>query len=389
MEDKELKQTIQDKLSHHRVDVPDDLWARVSGALPSPIAWYKRKSTYVAAATLAALVLALWWLYDDTAIAPQDTGHSLYTACDTAEEVISPIELPIVPNVIIAEHVKQATPEPKIQSAEKAPTAIQQAPVVQEVLVAEAAQPQDSSITESSTTCDESLHCCLSDSACRLFNDPTAPCYDDIAINHIKKSGITSDRGSLFFAFHANTSTRNTVVTPYAYRCNENEMTFVHRMPFSMRALLEKRFGRWGVGAGLAYTYMAAEYESSDNVRKGLQQLHYVGVPLYVSYEFARVGKFAFYTAFGGQLDINTAGVQHETDGSIASKYFEDIEFRDELLQLSLQLRVGAAYEIVEHIDIFVEPVVGYYFDNDSKIHSRWQDSQWNTSLGLGIRAWL
>ena len=49
MEDKKLKQTIQDKLSHHRVDVSDKLWVRVSDALPSPIAWYKRTSTYVAA----------------------------------------------------------------------------------------------------------------------------------------------------------------------------------------------------------------------------------------------------------------------------------------------------------------------------------------------------
>ena len=389
MEDKKLKQTIQDKLSHHRVDVSDKLWVRVSDALPSPIAWYKRTSTYVAAAALVALVLALWWLYDDTAIAPQDSEHSLYVACDSADVAISPIESPIAPQVITAEHVNELTPEPNIQNVKKAPIATPTPPVAQDVWVAEVTQQQETSVTEDSVTCGESLYCCHADSMYKIFNDATMPCYDNVAINHIKKNSIADNRGSLFLAFHANTSARNTVVSPYTFRCQEKEMTFVHRMPFSVRALLEKRFGRWGVGAGLAYTYMAAEYESSDNVRKGLQQLHYIGVPLYVSFEFARIGDFAFYTALGGQLDVNTAGVQHEADGSVASQYFEDIEFRDKLLQLSLQLRVGAAYEITEHLDIFVEPVVGYYFDNDSKIHSRWQDSRWNTSIGLGIRAWL
>jgi hypothetical protein len=160
-------------------------------------------------------------------------------------------------------------------------------------------------------------------------------------------------------------------------------------MPFSMRALFEKRFGRWGVGVGLSYTYMVADYEITHNIRQGQQELHYLGIPLYASFEFARVAKFAFYTSLGGQMDINTAGIQREEPESGAYNYFDKLEFREEALQFSAQLRVGAAFEVTKHLDIFIEPVLGYYFDNNSKVHSIWNDSPLSTSIAFGVRTWF
>ena len=65
MDDKELIKLIRDKLLRHRVAVSDDLWSRVSDALPSPVVWYKRKRLYAAVAAVAVLIFASVWLWDD------------------------------------------------------------------------------------------------------------------------------------------------------------------------------------------------------------------------------------------------------------------------------------------------------------------------------------
>jgi hypothetical protein len=86
---------------------------------------------------------------------------------------------------------------------------------------------------------------------------------------------------------------------------------------------------------------------------------------------------------------MNTAGILREEPESGAYNYFDKLEFREEALQFSAQLRVGAAFEVTKHLDIFVEPVLGYYFDNNSKVHSIWNDSPLSTSIAFGVRTWF
>ena len=88
MDDKELIKLIRDKLSHHRVDVSDDLWSRVSDALPSTTVWYKRKPLYAAVAAVAVLVVVSVWLCNDSrdiAVLPHSTHlyvmKSLHHVC--------------------------------------------------------------------------------------------------------------------------------------------------------------------------------------------------------------------------------------------------------------------------------------------------------------------
>lgn len=390
MDDKKTIKPIQDKLSQHRVAVPDSLWKRVEEALPTPIVWYRRKGFYGAVAAIAAIVIATCWFYtaenDFTQHEPaqhicaNDTelGDSLHIESNhTTNE-------PTVVNKIIETYSASL-----LTITEEQPIVSVPAETIEpEILIAnnDDTQPADNNkdtvstnITTPDIDTDKPLiaHC----------NDNESY-YDNTAIESIGKNCKKKQQSS-FLSFDATTSGQRTVVTPFSSRCDNAQVTFAHKMPFSMRALFEKRWGRWGVGLGLSYTYMVADYEVSNNIRQGQQELHYIGIPLYASFEFARVGKFAFYTSLGGQMDINTAGILREEPESGAYNRFDKLEFREEALQFSAQLRVGAAFEITQHLDIFLEPVLGYYFANESKVHSIWHDTPLSASIALGVRTWF
>ena len=393
MEDKKMIKPLQDKLLQHRVDVPGDLWMRVSDALPSPIVWYKRRLFYVAVAVISLLLGVAWCLYDFTDPACPDTENLVCQESHAIDDTKSAYCVEEGKGSrSITENVSEVLLEKKECVAICTDTAMHEC--VAEILAPKENLPNDEhepalAMLGNATSCGDLSIPCQSDSLYAAYFESKRACFDDVAVSSIKNECGGRDDHTCFFAFEANTSARNTVVTPYLLRCSSGQLTFTHRMPFTARALFEKRFGRWGVGTGVSYTYMGAEYEDSNNYRKGLQQLHYVGIPLYASFEFARVEKFAFYASLGGQMDINTAGIQRESDESVASQYFDKLEFREETMQFSLQLRVGVAYEIVEHLDIFMEPVLGYYFANTSTVHSRWNDSPFTGSIAMGLRAWL
>ena len=392
MDDKKIIKPIQEKVSQHRVAVPDGLGKRVADALPTPIVWYKRKGLYGAAAAVAAIVIASYWFYTaDKECSQQEPAQLLCAEC-TEHNNSTHFELNHTTCENIVTHnvaVKHNTPTLTQVREHIAPaTTIEESEPT--VLIAHIDDTQVVNNNEDTVSTDITTHNDINtDEPLISHCHNNDAYYDDKALESISKNCYNDKQQSSFLSFDATTSGQRTVVTPFTSRCQNGEVTFAHKMPFSMRALFEKRFGRWGVGVGMSYTYMVADYEVSHNILQGQQELHYVGIPLYASFEFARVGKFAFYTSLGGQIDMNTAGILREEPESGAYNFFDKLEFREEALQFSAQLRVGAAFEVTKHLDIFIEPVLGYYFDNNSKVHSIWNDSPLSTSIAFGVRTWF
>lgn len=396
MNDNKFEKLIREKLSGHKVAVPDDLWAKISSQLPAAIVWYKRGYVRAIAAVVLLLLLVASFVYRDCCMSVAPSLHEVVAVnaedeTDTVEidnTVISPVIASLdrvndkVEDTPIYIATTSSCSDMEVEHDNREDVIIEKEEVLSDLLA-------DSEVLES-----------FSETSPVVVNTDTplvAYCtrdeeilFEDDVVESIKQKQMSASGHSKFFSFDATTSGMRTVVTPFDYRCGgKGELTFNHKMPLTVRALFEKRFGRWGIGLGASYTYMVSEYAMSNNVRVGTQQLHYVGIPIYASFEFARVNKFSFYTALGAQMDINTAGLHSESPESHIYECKDKIPFRDKKLQFSAQLRVGAAFEVTEHFDIFVEPTLGYYFDSNSFVRSIWSDKPLNCSLGFGVRAWF
>ncbi len=387
--------SIKKKLSNHRMATPTTLWDKIDGQLSTSVIKIKRHHIYIAAAVATiAVILSLAIFAPFKTIKPE--SKILADKATYASE-----QLHIEPLSIDTKQQQQESNEPqqthnnyttqqhftknltKITSQEDILTTTDEKTIITQ------AEPSLSEIpsnnhTNKPSVCQEhtwvdtnkplKTYC--------LYNDSISNDCNDIILKKTNSHKTTSHR--LIFA--ANTTYRQASITPFSFRCGEAEILFNHKMPLNVKVLFEKQFGKWNIGTGASYTYMTANYNITYNLRNGRQELHYIGIPLYVGYEFAKINRFSFYTSLGGQIDFNTQAIHSENSNSHAYPCIENIEFRDKKPQLSAQLHVGAACEIVPHLDLYIEPTLGYYFDNGSRIHSAWHDQPWNISLSFGLR---
>lgn len=164
-------------------------------------------------------------------------------------------------------------------------------------------------------------------------------------------------------------------------------LKFTHKVPISIGFTVEKHLKRnWGIESGIVYTLLRSDYKTQSLSQEGKQELHYIGIPLQAIYRYAHAGNFSFYVAAGPKIDFNINGRRTETarNGIASSNGTEDI--RDKTPQWSLQLRAGAAYAFIPQLELYAEPSMAYYINNNSDIPDLWKDKPLNFVFQVGLR---
>ena len=116
------------------------------------------------------------------------------------------------------------------------------------------------------------------------------------------------------------------------------------------------------------------------------QKLHYIGIPVSLSYNLWQTKHFNLYLIAGGEAEKLVKG-QKESIKKEANKtntYTENVH--DNNLIFSTNAAAGIEYQAGKHISLFAEPGVSYYFKNGSSIESHYTDKPLNFNLNLGIR---
>lgn len=162
-----------------------------------------------------------------------------------------------------------------------------------------------------------------------------------------------------------------------------------HKTPvsvgFSVSRFLNDRFS---LQTGLNYTYLSSEWKTSGNPHKETKQkLHFIGIPLSLSYKIAEWERIQFYAAAGAMTEVNVAGklnVKKIKDDIVFDKESERIRMKEWMW--SVNARLGASYPLLRFLSLYAEVGAGYYFDNGSEIETIRSDKPFNVNLQAGFR---
>lgn len=134
------------------------------------------------------------------------------------------------------------------------------------------------------------------------------------------------------------------------------------------------------LSTGLVYTKVSSDFISgvSDTRTVSTQDLHYIGIPLNLSYSVWEYKGLHTYVAAGGEGAVNIKN-HTETDGEVK-------ESKRDKMQWSTNASVGIQYDFIPQLGVYVEPGMKYYFDNGSQIENIFKDKKLNFNIQFGLR---
>jgi hypothetical protein len=190
------------------------------------------------------------------------------------------------------------------------------------------------------------------------------------------KDGLIADLGPKYAPSELGTAFESRSIIPF-----DDEPQFDIPLSFSLQ-FKQAIVPRLYVGTGLVYTYLHTQYSAMIDLERHpnvSSQLHYLGIPLHLSYNFVDRPRFDAFVSAGGMVDkcIMRRYVYGSTDRR------EKVDG----VQWSVNLGLGVEYWFVQHVGIAFKPSVAYYFDNDQPLSIRTnQPIQFNLELGLRFR---
>ena len=144
-----------------------------------------------------------------------------------------------------------------------------------------------------------------------------------------------------------------------------------------------------GIESGLCYTRLTSDVRegSESHYFTGEQKLHYIGIPVNFKYRVFSLHRLDFYASAGvlGEKCVS-AEVDKKYVIDNQDKGSETERLNDRPLQFSVNASVGLQFNIVNSVGFFVEPGVGYYFDDRSSIRHIYRDRPLNFNLNTGLR---
>ena len=167
-----------------------------------------------------------------------------------------------------------------------------------------------------------------------------------------------------------------------------------HERPLILQLSLSRQFNsHWSLATGLSYTRMKSTFESGNEntIIHRTQRLHYIGIPLKLGYNVVGGNRWSLYTTGGIQLDIPVSArltTQYIYGGSYAPiGNSPDINATISApWQWSVGVGIGAQYQIVPHLNVYLEPSLNYFIPTSTDVESYRTEHPFDLSLPFGIR---
>lgn len=165
---------------------------------------------------------------------------------------------------------------------------------------------------------------------------------------------------------------------------------YKHRLPVRVGINVAYRLtDRLSVESGVSYTRLSSDkkYGTKDNYSSGSQKLDYIGVPLNVKYRAFGYRRLSVYASAGLLTEKCVSGkATHEYVISGEKKKHEADDVAEKPWQLSVNAALGAQFDVLRNVGVYVEPGVSYYFDDRSPLSTIYKEKPLNFNLNLGVR---
>lgn len=155
---------------------------------------------------------------------------------------------------------------------------------------------------------------------------------------------------------------------------NYNDYSYRHHQPLSFGLSVRKEFAHGlSLESGVNYTLLRSDARLKSSRDDISQKLHFIGVPLRMNWQFLEAKRFSLYIGAGGMVEKCVAA-------KFGSKSIDEPG-----VQWSVLGAAGAQYDLGNHVGLYFEPEVSYYFTETDLRTSR-TDSPLSLTLRLGVR---
>lgn len=165
---------------------------------------------------------------------------------------------------------------------------------------------------------------------------------------------------------------------------------YKHRLPVRVGLNVAYRLtDRLSVESGVSYTRLSSDMKdgTKNNYSSSSQKLDYIGVPLNVKYRAFGYRRLSVYASAGLLTEKCVSGkTTHEYVISGEKKKHEAEDVAAKPWQLSVNAALGAQFDVLRNVGVYVEPGVSYYFDDRSQLSTIYKEKPLNFNLNLGVR---
>lgn len=128
--------------------------------------------------------------------------------------------------------------------------------------------------------------------------------------------------------------------------------------------------------SGISYTFLKSEFADGHYIDRH----HYIGFPMGLQYGIWNNEHLFFYGSAGVLIEKCFKST-HE------NLYYSSVRSnKDKPWQLSVNAALGAEYRLNKSIGIYIEPDIGYYFDDGTFLYHYYKEHPLAPSLEIGLR---
>lgn len=169
--------------------------------------------------------------------------------------------------------------------------------------------------------------------------------------------------------------------------------SYTHKMPVKLGLTARYAFTNLlGIESGLTYSLLQSDIQRGSESTTGAwsssdQTLHYLGVPLNLTFNFLNSKHVDVYASAGGMMEFGVKGSIKTTDhlhNSMTSTHQNAITPKG--LLWSVNATAGVQVNVLPSLGIYVEPGMSHHFKNDRQPRSSYTDKPTNFALGFGLR---